>query len=247
MKNPVLARQVLKVDLCSARAIHIVYQNLSHTHFLKAMHIPDGILTSPVCATTLALGGAALATATYKCWNADTPGKALGLAAAGTILVQALNFPVSASISGHFIGSALLAWMFGPWAALCVLGMVLGTQAFLLGDGGIFAFGANFLCLAIVPILLASVAKIATENTHSPALQSAAAGVATLTGYLAASVCVTLLLTFGAIPGTTANLSLVIGHSWLPAILEGFTTAMVVALLISQASASTDLIETPAN
>jgi cobalt/nickel transport system permease protein len=115
------------------------------------MHIPDGVLTNTTCVTTLALGGSILAYAYYKSVQSGPSCKTIGIAAAATILLQAVNFPVSETISGHFLGAAFLGWLFAPWAAIAIMGTTLGAQALLLGDGGITAFGANLLALGIWP------------------------------------------------------------------------------------------------
>ena len=69
----------------------------------------------------------------------------IGLMAAGLFMAQMLNFPVGGGTSGHLLGAALATFLLGPWAALLVMALVLGVQALLFGDGGITAFGLNFV------------------------------------------------------------------------------------------------------
>jgi ABC-type Co2+ transport system permease subunit len=52
------------------------------------------------------------------------------------------------------VGVILAAWLLGPALAVWTMGLVLATQAVLLGDGGVFALGANTLNMGIVPAAL---------------------------------------------------------------------------------------------
>jgi cobalt/nickel transport system permease protein len=76
----------------------------------------------------------------------------LGLAAAFLFAAQMINFPVGGGISGHLVGSVLVAALLGPSAAIVVLVTVLIVQSFLFGDGGVLALGANAFNMAIVGV-----------------------------------------------------------------------------------------------
>lgn len=74
----------------------------------------------------------------------------LAVMAAGIFAIQAMNIPIPWGTSGHMLGAALVAIVFGsPWAAVIVLSMVLLIQAFF-GDGGITALGANIFNMGVI-------------------------------------------------------------------------------------------------
>ena len=192
------------------------------------MHIPDGVLTNTTCVTTLALGGSILAYASYKSVQSGPSCKTIGIAAAATILLQAVNFPVSETISGHFLGAAVLGWLFGPWAAIAIMGITLGAQALLLGDGGITAFGANLLALGIIPVLILNLAKRTTQGENWTFHLASVAGAASLSSYLASAASVGLLMTFGSTIPSLETSAGIMEMSLLPAILEGLVTGSII-------------------
>lgn len=116
------------------------------------MHIPDGMLSTPVALIT---GGGALASLTYAfSWVKRylPERKVVLMATLGALIfaLQMLNFPVAAGTSGHFSGGALAAVTLGFWPAQIVMTTILAIQALLFNDGGIIAFGANVFNMAII-------------------------------------------------------------------------------------------------
>ena len=109
------------------------------------MHIPDGFLDAKTAATTgvLAIGGVTLAVRQLRRQLPPQRVPLLGLAAAFVFAAQMLNFPVVGGTSGHLVGSALIAVLLGPGAAVLVLAAVLIVQCFVFADGGLLALGAN--------------------------------------------------------------------------------------------------------
>lgn len=120
------------------------------------MHLPDSILTNSVCTITLVSGAAAFGTATYISIKKAKETKALrvGLVTALIFAFQMLNFPIGSGISGHFIGAAFAVATLGFSFGLFSMGMVVLIQALFFGDGGISAFGANFINMALIPGML---------------------------------------------------------------------------------------------
>jgi len=115
------------------------------------MHIPDGMLSTPVALIT---GGGALASVSYAVSWAKRylpERKVVLMATLGALIfaLQMLDFPVAVGTSGHFGGGTLAAVTLGFWPAQIVMTAVLAIQA-LFNDGGIIAFGANVLNLAII-------------------------------------------------------------------------------------------------
>ena len=116
------------------------------------MHIPDGFLDAKTAATTgvLAAGGITLAVRQLRRQLPPQRVPLLGLAAAFVFAAQMLNFPVAGGTSGHLVGSALIAVLLGPGAAVLVLAAVLIVQCFVFADGGLLALGANIFNMGVV-------------------------------------------------------------------------------------------------
>jgi len=116
------------------------------------MHIPDGLLDTPVCLVT---GGISLAAVGYSVHRlkdslADRTVPMTGMVAALVFAGQMINFPVVAGTSGHLIGGVLAARLLGPWAGCLALTLVLFVQKFLFNDGGLLALGPNVLHMAVI-------------------------------------------------------------------------------------------------
>ena len=74
----------------------------------------------------------------------------LAMGAAFTFLIMMFNVPIPGGTTGHAVGGALVAILLGPWAAVIAVSIALAVQALLFGDGGITAYGANCLNMAVV-------------------------------------------------------------------------------------------------
>ncbi len=114
------------------------------------MHIPDGYLSPQTCAV---LGAGALpfwGAAAARARAAGVRAARVGVGAALSFLVMMLNVPVPDGTSAHAVGAVLLAIVLGPWGAVIAVSVALVIQAFLFGDGGILALGANVLNLAVI-------------------------------------------------------------------------------------------------
>jgi cobalt/nickel transport system permease protein len=118
------------------------------------MHLPDGVLSAPVAAAAAGLSSAALALAwrrSRRCYGEEEAGR-VGVLAGFVFAAQMVNFPVFAGVSGHLLGSALLALLLGPARGMLAMAMVLVVQALWLHDGGISALGANLLDMAVLGV-----------------------------------------------------------------------------------------------
>ncbi|UCF20746.1 MAG: energy-coupling factor ABC transporter permease [Gemmatimonadota bacterium] len=113
-------------------------------------HIPDGFLSLPVAAGTLATAAAltGIAARQTRASLDDRAAPTLGLATAAVFAAQAVNFPVAAGTSGHLLGGTLVAVAFGPWAGFLVMTAVVIAQALIFADGGLTALGANVVNIA---------------------------------------------------------------------------------------------------
>lgn len=116
------------------------------------MHIPDGFLDVKVWAPAT-IAGAAVVSYALKKANRSLDGKQVPLVSligAFIFAAQMINFPISGATSGHFLGGAMAAILFGPWISILVMAAVLIVQALLFQDGGITVLGANILCTGVL-------------------------------------------------------------------------------------------------
>jgi len=74
----------------------------------------------------------------------------LALGAAFSFVIMMFNIPIPGGSTGHAVGGVIVAILLGPWAALIAISIALVIQAFLFGDGGITAIGANCFNIAFV-------------------------------------------------------------------------------------------------
>ena len=118
------------------------------------MHIPDNFLSPPVWASLDAIAVPTIAVVSRRAQgNAEINNFALlGVMGAFIFAAQMINFPVGFGTSGHLVGGALLAAVFGPWAAALVLSAILIIQALVFQDGGVLALGPNIINMAILGV-----------------------------------------------------------------------------------------------
>jgi cobalt/nickel transport system permease protein len=92
------------------------------------------------------------------------------------------NLPVPGGTTGHAVGSAVIAILFGPWAAMIAVSVALIIQALVFGDGGITTIGANCFNMAIfMPFTAYYIFKLFSKGRIRKAKVSFAAFIA---GYL---------------------------------------------------------------
>jgi len=116
------------------------------------MHIPDNYLSPSTCAVMGAVMLPIWAIAVKKVKKEITKKNLplLGIGAAFSFLIMMFNIPLPGGTSGHAVGGTLVAILLGPFAACISVTIALLIQAFLFGDGGILAFGANCFNMAFV-------------------------------------------------------------------------------------------------
>jgi len=116
------------------------------------MHIPDGYLGPqtyiPLYAIFAGFIGAALKKLRKSLSTKTIP--YLGMASAFSFLIMMFNVPIPGGTTGHAVGASIIALIFGPWTAMVAVSVALIIQAFLFGDGGITAIGANCFNMAVV-------------------------------------------------------------------------------------------------
>jgi cobalt/nickel transport system permease protein len=115
------------------------------------MHIPDGYLGPATYGTLFAVTVPFWA---YSSWKLNRTLKSrqapyLALGAAFSFVIMLFNIPMLGGTTGHAAGTALVAILLGPWAAIIAVSVALIIQALLFGDGGITVLGANCFNLAV--------------------------------------------------------------------------------------------------
>lgn len=116
------------------------------------MHIPDGYLSPQTCAVAYAAAIPTWAVASRKVTKVVRTRNVplLAMFAAISFLVMMFNIPIPDGTTAHAVGAVVIAVVLGPWAAVIAVSVALLFQALLFGDGGVLAYGANVLNMAIL-------------------------------------------------------------------------------------------------
>ncbi|WP_214415124.1 cobalt transporter CbiM [Sphaerisporangium fuscum] len=116
------------------------------------MHIPDGYLSPQTCAVAFAAAvpfwGTAAARVKKVVKTRHVP--TLAIFAAVCFLAMMFNIPIPDGTTAHAVGGGVIAIVLGPWAAVIAVSVALLFQALLFGDGGVLAYGANCVNMAII-------------------------------------------------------------------------------------------------
>jgi len=171
----------------------------------------------------------------------------LAVISAFCFVIMMFNLPLPGGTTGHALGVGVAAIVLGPWGSMVAISVALLIQALFFGDGGITAFGANALNMAIVGSLVAywSYRVLAGRAALAAPRRVFAAGAA---GYLAinvAALCAALefgiqpLLfhdahgapLYAPYPLSIAVPAMMIGHLTFAGLAELFISAGVVAYL----------------
>ncbi|MGK2938891.1 MAG: energy-coupling factor ABC transporter permease [Solirubrobacteraceae bacterium] len=200
------------------------------------MHIPDGFLSSEVCAVTsvAAAGAVGYAASRARAELDERRVPLLGATAALVFAAQMVNFPVTGGTSGHLLGAALATVLLGPWLGMLVVSLVLGVQAAAFADGGIAVLGANVLNLAVLGALVTQ-----TMLTGAAALRERTVGllgivaVASWASVMAAATATSVELAASGTIGLTTVLPSMLGIHALIGVGEAAITVAVVATVLA--------------
>jgi len=214
-----------------------------------AMHIPDGYL-SPVISLILFLlmlpfwyFGVRKLRQTMNARSVPL----IALVAAFSFVIMMFNVPLPGGTTGHAVGGALAAIVLGPEVASIAISIALIIQAFLFGDGGILAIGANCFNMAVVlPYVSYGIYRaIGIKSDVKSARRIVGAAVGGWVGLTVASFFAAVEfgiqpLLFHAADGTplyapyplsVAIPAMVIPHMLIASVIEGAVTALIVAYL----------------
>lgn len=116
------------------------------------MHIPDGYLGPQTYTAAYAAAVPFWVVASRRLNKSLRSRQAplLALSAAFSFVIMMFNVPIPGGTTGHAVGAVLVAVLLGPWAACIAVSLALTVQAFMFGDGGITAIGANCLNMAVI-------------------------------------------------------------------------------------------------
>ena len=213
------------------------------------MHIPDGYLSPQTYIPLIGVFVSVTAIAVKKVKNEvsarDVP--YLGMAAAFSFIIMMFNLPVPGGTTGHAVGAAVIAILFGPWAAMVAVSVALIIQALIFGDGGITAIGANCFNMAIfMPFTAYYIFKLFGKSPSGKARVSFASFIS---GYLSLVLAAVLTATEFGIQPLIASTSdgkalycpydlsiaipaMAIEHLLIFGFVEGFITAIIVSYFL---------------
>ncbi|HON74457.1 MAG TPA: cobalt transporter CbiM [Dermatophilaceae bacterium] len=156
------------------------------------MHIPDGYLSPQTCAAAYAVAVPTLAVASRRVSAVLRTKQVplLAMFAAVSFLVMMFNVPIPDGTTAHAVGAVIIAIVLGPWAAVIAVSVALLFQALLFGDGGVLAYGANVVNMAILmPFVGYAVYRlIAGRSALTATRRVVAAGLAGFVGINAAGL-----------------------------------------------------------
>lgn len=200
------------------------------------MHIPDGFLDTKVWVTTTAVGAGAAAYCLHRAKRAIEPGQVSMVALIGAFVfaAQMINFPIAGATSGHFLGGALAAILFGPWIGSIIMAAVLVIQAIVFHDGGVTVLGANVLCAGIISCFAGYGVYRAGMALWRGKGRAIIIFTASWLSIVAASAAVALLLGWSGTAGLGSALSAMIGWHSLIGIGEAVITTVVAGFLLER-------------
>ena len=156
------------------------------------MHIPDGFLSPQTYLPAYAVAAGAWAWAARGLRDRldETTVPRLAMLTALAYGLGLVMVPVPGGTSGHMLGIALLALIFGVRLAFLSYSLVLLLQALLFGAGGVTALPINALAMGLVGATTA----VATKGLLTRFNETAAVAVATWLSVVLPGVIVALVL-----------------------------------------------------
>ncbi|MBV5321057.1 MAG: cobalt transporter CbiM [Sulfuricurvum sp.] len=208
------------------------------------MHIPDGFISPStyIPATVAAIPLLIVAWKKTKEAINDESYAFLSSLTAFSFVIMMFNIPIPGGTSGHAIGAAILAILFGPWVAAFCLSLTLFIQALIFGDGGLSVFAINSLAMGFVASFSAFYAH---KLLHDRVNNNLVLFLAGWSGIVAASVVVAVALGIQPLLGVDAlghpiyfpfglnvTLPAVVGsHLLVFGVVEGFATMLVMGFV----------------
>lgn len=208
------------------------------------MHIPDGFISPStyIPATVAAVPLLMIAFKKTKEAINDESFALLSSLSAFSFVIMMFNIPIPGGTSGHAIGAAILAILFGPWVAAFCLSLTLFIQALVFGDGGLSVFAINSLAMGFVASFSAFYIHKVLNNRVNHSIVLFLAG---WSGIVASSVVVAVALGIQPLLGVdglghpiyfpfglNVTLPAVVGsHMLFFGVVEGFATMLVLKFI----------------
>lgn len=190
------------------------------------MHIPDGVLSTPVLITTgiLAVGGVANGLRNIEYERLPR----VAVVAAAFFVASLIHVPIG-PVSSHLLLNGLMGLLIG-WAAFPALLIALTLQAIFFGFGGFTSLGANVLIMAIPAVI---VYHLFAGRMKTISRQKRLFGLGTLAGVIAILLtCVVAGFVLWTSGKEFTGAILAIGVAHIPVtIIEGFVTGAIVVFL----------------
>jgi cobalt/nickel transport system permease protein len=213
------------------------------------MHIPDGYLSPQTYIPLLGVFVASAAVAVKKVRKEVSARNIpyLGMAAAFSFIIMMFNLPIPGGTTGHAVGSAVIAILFGPWAAMISVSVALIIQALVFGDGGITSIGANCFNMAVfMPLVAYYTFKLLSKSSSGKAGISFAAFMSGYLSLVMASVLTAVELGIQPLIASGSDgkalycpydlsiaiPAMAIEHLLLFGIVEGIVTALIVSYFL---------------
>lgn len=128
------------------------------------MHIPDGFLTLQILIPTFIITIIIWITAVKKTKLTEPQIPIMGLLTALFFAAMMMNYPIIGGTTAHLLGGATIGLILGPFAGCLSMSIILVLQAFLFGDGGLTALGANVLNMGIIGIFVPCIIFFTTNR-----------------------------------------------------------------------------------
>ena len=164
----------------------------------------------------------------------------LAALSAGIFAIQALNIPIGMGTSGHMVGAALVAIIFGsPFAGVLVLTLVLLVQGLIFEDGGITVMGGKIINMGVISGFVGyySFVTLRKRNIGINIAAFVGAWFGLFVSAIATAIEMSIAGTFPLVPGIVAMGTF---HFIIGIIGEGLITAIAVGAI---AKARPDLVD----
>jgi cobalt/nickel transport system permease protein len=148
------------------------------------MHIPDGFLTLSVIIPTFVITIIAWGISIKKTKLTEKQVPIMGLLTALFFAAMMMNYPIIGGTTAHLLGGATIGLILGPFAGLISISIILVLQAFLFGDGGLTALGANVLNMGIIGVFIPCVIFLIMNKVFKPKVNGTLFAMIFICGFL---------------------------------------------------------------
>jgi len=202
------------------------------------MHIPDGILNTPVIVmtNTFSIGTLGWIWKGIRRHLTQQMIPRIALLAAFLFVAQMINIPVSGGTSAHLAGATLAVLIAGPAMGIFALILVLTVQMFIFQDGGLLAWGANVLNIGIIPVFVSYLLfkfyyKMFEKQTHIITLRATSVFLASWLSIQAGAISCGIQLGLSGLAPLRNIVSVMMAVHSVSGILEGVLTVLIFELI----------------